>query len=204
MKEVILSPQMVSSIEEIYAKLEKLYCQVANDIQFSCEGCPDNCCDSYFMHHTYLEWAYLHQGLKELAPEKQAELVLRAMTYEEECRLAESAGERPQVMCPLNEGGLCVLYNHRLLVCRTHGVPASITRPDGMKMEFPGCFRCQERVEKKYFHPSEAPQVERTPFLQQLAILENELLENRRQDFPRVKMTIARMLIEGPPKLDLG
>ena len=57
-----------------------------------------------------------------------------------------SQGERPIVMCPLNDDGLCSLYKHRMMICRLHGVPSSMTRPDGQKMEFPGCFRCQEIV----------------------------------------------------------
>ena len=202
MKEIILSPEMVMSIEEIYNKLEGLYSGVAQKIRFSCEGCPDNCCDSYFLHYTYLEWAYLHIGMKALPLEKQAALTLKAMDYQEECKKAKAVGDRPQVMCPLNENGRCILYNHRLLVCRTHGVPATMGRPDGQRLEFPGCYRCQKIVDKKYMHQSEAPKVERTPFLQRLASLENELLENKRHEHPKVKMTIAEMLTQGPPKID--
>lgn len=203
MKELVLSKEAIQSIETIYSQLEELYRDVAGKLKFTCEGCPDNCCDSYFQHHTYLEWAYMHIGLQELSLEKQAELVLKAMEYKEQEKIAQAAGERPQVMCPLNEDGLCILYHHRLLVCRTHGVPASITRPDGQSMAFPGCFRCQERVERKYMHFSEAPHVDRTPLLQQLARLENELLNNNRNKYPKVNLTIADMIIEGPPTLDI-
>ncbi len=135
--------------------------------------------------------------------EKQLDLVMRAMDYREEVKKAQSAGNRPQVMCPLNEDGLCIMYKHRLLVCRTHGVPASITRPDGQVLVFPGCFQCQKIVDKKYMNTTETPLVERTPFLTQLAVLENELLNNNRSKYPRVKLTIADMIIEGPPVLDL-
>lgn len=203
MKELVLSPEVVEAVESVYDRLEVLYQQVAEKLKFSCQDCPDNCCDSYFQHHTYLEWAYLHIGLNRLDPEKQSELKLRSMEYVAKVKQAEAAGNRPQVMCPLNEGGLCILYQHRLLVCRTHGVPATITRPDGQTLAFPGCFRCQDIIEKKYFHLSDAPKVERTPFLQQLARLENELLNNERAKHPRVKMTIAEMIIAGPPVLDI-
>ncbi len=203
MKELVLSDEVIRSIENIYDQLESLYQDVAKQLEFSCEGCSDNCCDSYFQHHTYLEWAYLHLGLKELPLEKQVDLVMRAMDYREEVKKAQAAGNRPQVMCPLNEDGLCIMYKHRLLVCRTHGVPASITRPDGQSLVFPGCFRCQKIVDQKYMQTTEIPLVERTPFLRQLAILENELLHNNRSKYPRVKLTIADMIIEGPPVLDL-
>jgi hypothetical protein len=101
-------------------------------------------------------------------------------------------------MCPLNEEGFCILYEHRMLVCRTHGVPAKMVRPDGRQLKFPGCFRCQEIVEKMDVSP---PSVERTSMLHRLALLESELLDNRRHLLPRVKMTIAEMLVKGPPEL---
>ncbi|PID76305.1 MAG: hypothetical protein CSB24_07385 [Deltaproteobacteria bacterium] len=203
MKELILPERIIRAVEGIYDQLERLYAEAAEKMDFGCAGCPDNCCDSWFLHHTYLEWAYLHIGLKRLPLEKQAALVMRSMNYREEAKRAEAAGSRPQIMCPLNEDGLCIVYKHRLLVCRTHGVPASITRPDGRVMNFPGCFRCQELVTQKYENAAEAPLVERTPFLRELALLENELLENNRNRFPRVKMTIADMIAEGPPRLNL-
>jgi len=202
MKELQLPQEKVRILEEIYEELERLYADVAARICFSCDKCPDNCCDSYFQHHTYLEWAYMYMGVKELPKKKKKEIVVRAAEYIAQCHKVLAEGGRPQVMCPLNENGRCVLYKHRMLVCRTHGVPATITRPDGQSMHFPGCFRCQEKVKKKFMHESKAPRVERTPFLQRLAKLENELLYNRRNDYPRVNKTIAEMLVEGAPELD--
>jgi hypothetical protein len=97
-------------------------------------------------------------------------------------------------MCPLNEEGLCVLYPHRLMICRLHGVPSALTRPDGQTMRFPGCFRCQEVVGEK-----ETPALDRTALLRRLAGLEMAWLGPRRRTLPKVKMTIAKMLVEGPP-----
>jgi hypothetical protein len=93
-----------------------------------------------------------------------------------------------------------VLYEHRLLICRTHGVPANMTRPDGRTLRFPGCFRCQEIVSARY--EQVPPYVERTPLLRKLALLENELLENKRHLVPKVNITIAGMLMKGPPKIE--
>jgi Fe-S-cluster containining protein len=197
-KEVVLSDTQLRELEDIYQKLQQEYERVAEFLNFSCNGCPDNCCDSYFLHHTYAEWAHLWLGIRKLAPERQQLLVTRAKNYLEQCQLDLSAGKRPQIMCPLNEEGLCVLYQHRLLVCRTHGVPASMTRPDGQTLRFPGCFRCQEIVDVRD-KLAQAPHVERTGLLQKLALLENQLLDNKRHLVPRVKKTIAEMLVQGPP-----
>lgn len=202
MRELVLSEILLRELEEIYSKLQLEYGRVAEELEFSCGGCPDNCCDSYFLHYTYAEWAYLWLGVNQLPQEKQEQLVDRARRYIEECEQSLSRDSRPQVMCPLNEEGLCVLYKHRLLVCRTHGVPATMTRPDGKTLRFPGCFRCQDIVEAGA-NGKVVPHVERTPLLQQLARLENNLLENRRHLLPKIRMTIAEMLVKGPPTLPL-
>jgi hypothetical protein len=200
MKEVSLSETLVRELEEIYEKLQQEYGRVARSLEFSCDGCPDNCCDSYFLHHTYAEWAYLWMGVSQLPRARQQELIDRAQSYLEECERALNEDLRPQVLCPLNENGLCVLYKHRLLVCRTHGVPAAMTRPDGRTIRFPGCFRCQEIVESRD-EQEQVPYVERTQLLRKLAFLENELLQNRRHLLPKVRLTIAEMLVKGPPHI---
>lgn len=192
-----MDSSIIQEIENIYNEMEKDYDRVAEALNFGCKGCPDNCCDSYFVHHTYLEWSYLWVGVKELPPDKQEQLIKKAKEYIIGCEEDERNNKRPQQMCPLNENGLCILYKHRLMVCRTHGVPAVIMRPDGRKISFPGCFRCQEIVEGR----EDYPVVERTPLLQRLAQLENRFLENRRHQLPKVRLTIAEMLVKGPPSL---
>ncbi len=202
MKEVILSEQQINELESIYQKLQQEYERVAAVLDFSCSECPDNCCDSYFLHHTYTEWAHLWLGIRQLEPARQQTLIARAKSYLEQCERVLGEGQRPQVMCPLNEEGLCALYKHRLLVCRTHGVPATMTRPDGQTLRFPGCFRCQDIVDTKDGQDP-SPHVERTFLLRKLALLESELLENKRHLMPRVRMTIAEMLVKGPPKIPI-
>jgi hypothetical protein len=198
MKELHLSPTLIVRMEEIYSEMEAAYELVARDLCFSCEGCSDNCCDSYFLHHTYAEWCYLWLGIDELPRQKQKEVLEKAHEYVIAAETALQRNERPQVMCPLNEKGLCMVYKYRLMVCRTHGVPAQITRPDGKTISFPGCFRCQEQVRE---NGGSSPVVERTAMLTKLAFLEQELLENKRHLYPRVKLTIAEMLVKGRPML---
>lgn len=200
MSEVLLPDILTRRLEEIYHLLQGEYDRVAQDLHFSCHECPDNCCDSYFLHHTYAEWAFLWIGFRRLGAHLQSSLLERSRTWLHQCEQAIAIGERPQVMCPLNEHGLCVLYEHRLLVCRTHGVPARITRPDGQELRFPGCFRCQEIVAAE-FQDKHPPHVVRTPLLHSLALLENQLLEGKRHLLPKVRITIAEMLVKGPPVL---
>ncbi len=199
MTELQLPADLILELQEIYQGMENEYARVARQLSFTCKGCPDNCCDSYFLHHTYTEWAYLWLGFRQLTPAKQRDVLNRAAAVSLICKQALRQGERPQVMCPLNDEGLCVLYPYRLLVCRTHGVPASMTKPDGKRLIFPGCFRCQEIACNLRGQGVEIPLVERTPLLQRLALLENTLLKGDRRRYPKVKLTIAEMLIKGPP-----
>ena len=203
MREITLSQEDKEELEDIYSQLQQEYERLAGELDFSCSGCPDNCCDSYFLHHTYAEWAYLWEGVRALDPKEQDGLIARAQDYLTACEEAESKGQRPEVMCPANSEGMCQIYKHRLLVCRTHGVPAKMTRPDGQSMQFPGCFRCQEIVEDKGGGVVIEP-VERTPLLRRLAVLENNLLYMKRHLHPKVKLTIAEMLVKGPPELSFG
>ncbi|MEE4242108.1 MAG: hypothetical protein V2I36_11635 [Desulfopila sp.] len=192
-----LSATIIRRVEDIYAELEKAYDKVAHDIEFSCTGCPDNCCDSYFLHYTYIEWSYLWLGVNGLGAARRQAVLERAHQAVLEAAKDLRSNRRPQIMCPLNEDGLCIIYRHRLMVCRTHGVPATLTRPDGKVMQFPGCFRCQELLGENI----ESQAVERTSLLTKLAHLENEYLGGKRHLYPKVRMTIAEMLVKGPPSL---
>lgn len=200
LNELALPEPLVQRLKNIYRAMEEDYDEVARQLRFGCSGCPDNCCDSYFLHHTSIEWAYLWQGMRQLSPEQQREILHRAAGVVRVCQEELTHGRRPVVMCPLNEHGLCVLYPYRLLVCRTHGVPAVMTRPDGKRLSFPGCFRCQEVVRARG-NDAGVPFVDRTRLLQQLVMVENELTQRFRRPRPRIRMTIAEMLVEGPPTL---
>jgi len=195
--EIELSPDFVQQVAYLYRDMENAYDGAAKDLNFSCTGCPDNCCDSFFQHHTYTEWTYLWLGLKTLDSTQQQTIHAKATRYVVETESALARGERPIMMCPLNEDELCTLYPYRMMLCRLHGVPATLTRPDGKKLEFPGCFRCQELT------PAESPTrtLDRTRFLQRLVDLEIRLLGSRRMTAPKVKLTIAQMIVKGPPRL---
>ncbi|HIJ89370.1 MAG: hypothetical protein OEV89_00745 [Desulfobulbaceae bacterium] len=197
MEASILQPQFAAKIADLYNRMEKAYDIVARQLDFTCQGCPDNCCDSYFLHHTYVEWAYLWVGIGALSAERRKALENRAADYAAACEAALARDERPQVMCPLNEEGRCCLYEHRLMICRMHGVPSSLTFPNGQAKKFPGCFRCQEIVGSRQATPA----VERAPLFRELVALEQELLGEQQGHMPKVKKTIADMILMGAPRL---
>lgn len=198
MNTLVLEPEISLKLATLYARMEAAYDGVARAMGFSCAGCPDNCCDSYFLHYTYVEWAYLWEGLAGLPEEQQEAVRQRAVRAVAQSRQAIiSGGDHAHPMCPLNEQGRCSLYAHRLMICRLHGVPATMTRPDGRSLSFPGCFRCQDLPAGA----SAQATLDRTDFYQQMVDLEKTLLGPRRGLLPRVKMTLAQMLVAGPPSL---
>ncbi|MFO7761425.1 MAG: hypothetical protein R6V20_07415 [Desulfobia sp.] len=191
----ILPDKISRQLAELYRDMEYAYDEIAAELGFSCTGCADNCCDSYFVHHTYIEWAYLWEGLNLLDRARLGKIVERAHNYVRASERAWLRDKRPSIICPLNDEGLCTLYSHRLMICRLHGVPASMTRPDGKILEFPGCDRCQQMVGEM----EDPPRLDRTAVLQRLAGLEMDLLGPRRYVLPRVKKSIAEMIVHGPP-----
>ena len=192
-----LKPEFSRQVAELYRDMEAAYDQTAKSLNFSCSGCPDNCCDSYFLHHTYAEWIYLWQGLKALEKSQLQIITEKAKKYVTESETALARGKRPIIMCPLNTDGLCSLYSYRLMICRLHGVPATFTRPDGQKLNFPGCFRCQEQIPAD----NSVASLDRTQFFRRLVELEIGLLGQGRMAAPKVKLTIAQMIVKGPPAL---
>jgi hypothetical protein len=181
----------------LYVQMEEEYDHVAGKIGLSCHGCPDNCCNSYFQHHTHIEWAYLWKGMESHSDEKQRELLYKAGEYITKSQALLAQGLRPRIMCPLNDNGLCQLYEHRLMICRMHGVPNSFVRPDGKRISFPGCFRCQELGSDL----EEVPVLERTRFYQELASLEIAFAGSKSKGLSKVNLTIAEMLVNGPPSV---
>ena len=195
--EIVLPPQISQQVAALYAAMEEAYDRTAKAIHLTCTDCPDNCCDSYFLHHTYTEWAYLWEGLNLLAGERLETILAKAREYVLQSETSLARGERPMLMCPLNEAGRCTVYAHRMMICRLHGVGSTFTRPDGQTMQFPGCFRCQEITMDK---TGTAP-MDRTDFFQQFVELELELLGQNRVPGPKVKLTLAQMIVKGPPRL---
>jgi hypothetical protein len=180
----------------LYADMERVYDEVADRIALSCDRCPDNCCDSYFHHHTRIEWAYLWEGLACCSEEKRGAVVSKAKAYLHEIELLQAQGQKPNVMCPLNDGGLCRFYKHRLMICRMHGVPNCLVRPDGKALRFPGCVRSQALCKPL----KEIPYLDRTDLYRRLASLEMEFLGANMRALPRANLTIAEMIVQGPPR----
>ena len=186
--------RVLTKLSVLYADMDAAYTAAATAAGLSCSGCVENCCYSFFQHHTLVEWLYLHQGLASLPAERRTPYEQRAGAYVASARESLSRGETPRLMCPVNDDGRCGLYGHRLMICRLHGVPNVLLGASGIR-EFPGCGPCQRLAAAR---PGGSA-MDRTPLLKRLAGLEMELWGNKPGRPPKVDLTLAEMIVAGPP-----
>jgi hypothetical protein len=189
--------QLFEELARLYADMERSYAETASRIGLSCSQCTDNCCVSYFQHHTYIEWAYFWEGLSACGEQRKEAIQGLAEDYLRRARERLEQGLRPNIMCPVNESGWCSLYGFRLMICRLHGVPNLIRMPNGTVRSFPGCAVCQELTRDR----NDVPRLDRTPFYHRLAGLEKRFLGSRYGKMPKVNLTLAEMIVQGPPRI---
>jgi Fe-S-cluster containining protein len=95
-------------------------------------GCSD-CCHQVFQI-TEIEAARISQGVRTLDGETRAGLVERSEWYLRERRKLVAANGEPEawgnlpppgtrLACPALDRGVCLIYEHRPLVCRKFGIP---------------------------------------------------------------------------------
>ena len=181
----------------LYSRMQTAYDGHAARIGLTCSDCPRNCCYSHFQHHTYVEWAYLWAGMKELDEDTRRRYLQRAHENVRQVQLAQAAGQQPHVMCPVNDDGRCGLYVHRLMICRLFGVPNRLVMPGGRQADFPGCWRTKELAAPE----AALPPLDRTEMYRDLAGLEAAFLGKKLGKLPKVDLTLAQMLVAGPPSL---
>lgn len=187
---MILPSDMQQSVARLFQRLDRAYDRSAEQSGFACNGCRDNCCRTLFYHHTLIEVLSIHSGLNALPVDRRrrirraAESAIKKMT--ELQRRQEPIG----VMCPLNEQERCVLYERRPMICRLHGIPHALRRPDGRIQTGPGC----DDFYRQCGRGAAAP-LDRTPLYMAMSELEHRLREklNYRQ---KIKMTVAEIIAD--------
>lgn len=176
-----LSP-FLQRLGVLYDQMDAAYRAAAEPAGFVCRGCARNCCRSLFFHHTYAEWVYLQSGLEALPLARRQALAAAARDY----LVRKQPGDG--LFCPLGDADRCSLYDHRPMICRLHGLPHVLVRPDGCQVEGPGC--------DDYYRqrgPVVASALNRTPFYAAMAALEKELRHAIGLS-ARLKMTVAEMV----------
>ena len=182
---------LLERLTVLFRKMDQAYDDVADRYGFHCQGCADNCCLTRFHHHTLLEFLYLLEGMRTLAPAIREEVVRRAHTVCSASAEADRRGEPLRMMCPLNDAGLCRLYAQRPMICRLHGIPHELHRPGAGPVKNPGCDaffdQCRATGATDYIP------FDRTPFYRQMAMLEKELRLKTGYSH-KLKLTVAQML----------
>ncbi len=173
----------------VYRDIDRAYQEVARRYDFSCQGCEDNCCRSVFYHYSLIEYFGVLEGFDALPEDSRNEALHRARDYVAELNRMRTRETEMKRMCPLNFDGLCIIYEHRPLICRVHGVPGILRHPLKGTRAFSGC----QRFEK--LHGSDIPHpLDRTEFYTKIATIETRL--RAEMDYMlRFQKTIAEMLL---------
>lgn len=176
-------------LEGTYRVIDNLYASAQRAYGFGCEGCADSCCLTNFYHYTLVEELFLLRGFSSLPPEKKRLIAQKAGSVVE---IYSSSGEDVRVPCPLNEKGLCVVYEYRPMICRMHGVPYLTFRQDGTVEYGTGCSRFIGKYSGRdfVFYP-----FNRTMFYHEVARIEKEVRAAAGVSIVPRK-TIAEMLLQ--------
>jgi Fe-S-cluster containining protein len=187
---MILPSDMQHSVALLFQRLDQAYDRSAEQSGFACNGCRDNCCLTRFYHHTLIEVLSIHSGLRALPVDRRKRIGAAAEAAITKMNELQRRQEPVRVMCPLNEKERCVLYEQRPMICRLHGIPHALRRPDGRTQAGPGC----DDFYRQCGHGTAAP-LDRTPLYIAMADLEHRLREklNYRE---KIKMTVAEIIID--------
>jgi len=180
---------------QLFSDMDRAYLQVAEQTGFECRGCDDNCCRTRFYHHTLIELLYMRSALAALPPDLQGRIKDQAHAACRQMAAMERRGDLIRVMCPLNEQGRCVLYAHRPMICRLHGIPHGLRRPDGRTLAGPGCDNYYAQCEN-----SDRFRLDRTPSYTVMADLECRL-RGQLGFNQKIKLTVAQMIVEDSVKV---
>ncbi|MFH2064788.1 MAG: hypothetical protein ABIK15_06295 [Pseudomonadota bacterium] len=186
---LVLTP-FLHRLAAVFSEMDQAYQRASDHYHFHCSGCDENCCLTHFFHHTHLEYFYVLEGIGKTDPCLSTSLYKRARDVYRKSVEAMKQGKGVRLMCPLNQDGLCVIYNHRPMICRMHGIPHELNAPGRKTGYGPGCKAFDIQCGNKPYIP-----FDRTPFYASMANLENEMKQHLGIT-ERFKKTIAQMLVE--------
>ena len=173
--------------------MDKAFDKAASHYGFQCNGCEDNCCKSFFYHHTFIEKDFLLSKANDFAHDKKVALKKSAELYLNSV-FSENNKKEKRPLCPLNKEGLCILYNQRPMICRLHGIPHHLNIPGREIQENPGC-----DAGTSFFNATTYYSFDRIPYYKEMTEIEIEYRETFSKSnvkSGKIKQTIAHMLLD--------
>lgn len=178
-------------LKGLFCEMDRAYDTAAARYGFECSDCADNCCLTHFYHHTYAEYLYIQAGVSKLGPQQRRRVLKRASDVVKQAEAADRKHHPLRLMCPANAAQRCLIYAHRPMICRLHGVAHQLISPRGETLEGPGC----EEFSVRCAHKAPRP-LDRTPFYLALSRLERDLRQRLGVN-AKIKMTVAEMIVAG-------
>lgn len=181
-------PHFREKLAMLYQVMDSAYRAASDFYGFNCSGCEDNCCQTRFYHHTYLEYFYILDGYELIERRKRIGIKERAQAVCKESAEADEKEIPVKLMCPLNRDSVCRLYPYRPMICRLHGVPHELNIGGQGIRRHPGCDYFMRRFkDKSYF------KFDRTGYYMEMANLEKAFRHSAGVT-DKIKMTIAQMI----------
>ena len=179
----------IQRLRTIFKAMDAAYDRAAAAYGFHCTGCKENCCMTRFHHHTLLEHLLLKDGLTALSARARQAAINRAADVCRQSTVGDPRAAAPRIMCPLNLTDRCLTYAYRPMICRLHGIPHELHRPNGEVLYGPGCEAFSKQCGRQRYVP-----FDRTTYYRELAALEGELRQAS-AFADKIRMTVAEMVV---------
>jgi hypothetical protein len=124
-------------LASLYQSMDMVWGKAADHYNFKYNSCDDNCCKSLFYHHTSIEKSYILKGFQSFDQQIKDNIIQKSKAYYQKIFSNNGSIENAKIMYLLNKKGHCLIYGHRPMICRLHGLPHELIRPGIIPLKGP-------------------------------------------------------------------